>query len=954
MNVQYDSLNNSINGSSVNSNRNVNSVHLSKLQIDKYFDGPCLWLEFWNKFQNSIDKNETLTKVDKFSYLKSLLGGVAGNVVNGFTLSDDNYDNALILLKERIGREEIVVNVHMSKFLNLYPVKDSNNIIGLRKLYDICKIQIRSLESLNVTSRMYGHLLQPINLKLQPEDLVLDFNRKQLGKKGESTFDVMELLQFLKIEIECCESAHLLSGQDSPNLKLDIEALVPDQISAANIPPPELDNIPQAVQLENLVLAYSPNYQEPVTILIGADYYYDAITRKIKHPSKKLVAVETIFGWCLQGRETAKINHSLALSVIVQENFILDQLKKFLDLEVSVLIDSKNEYHVSENQIMKNFESIIKYDEKAKRYKVGLPWKLESCELKDNRVIAEKRFTRLRKRFQKNPHLFLEYREVLQNYLKQGIIELVPHSDSDSNNVTFYLPHREVVRKDHLSSQLRIVYDASAHDANSPFLNSCQHIGPNLYPEIFNILLRFRLNAITFTADMKQAFLQIMLNEEDREVTKFLFLNDPSDESQLPSVYRFTRVLFGPEWLRLPPEFWLESKNEDSPNSPDSEYRKSNNIVQHECIIEEQKSLFDISKYSNLKKVLRITTWQKRFIKMLKKSSALQGPLTSEELSEAERFWIQVEQEKLFPEELKSLKDNKIGKESPLHNYMSYLDENGLIRLGGRLEFCNLSIDEKHPSILPKNSWLTTLIVRREHNKIMHGGTTSTLAQVRSNYWIPKGHQLIKKIIKNCFICRKYLAKPIDQLTSPLPSDRINQTPSFSVCGLDFVGLLYVSIFGELQKSYIVLFTCGVTRELHLELVSNMTTNLFLLAFRRFLTRRGSCKVIYSDNDKTFMKSKTEIENLSRILSQIMPQDFIAKERIFWKNNIERSPWWGGFYERLVRSVKESQHKILGKALLSFEEMTTILTEREAILNLTTLSYVYEENDEPRPLTLIF
>ncbi|GFT29499.1 uncharacterized protein TNCV_2020681 [Trichonephila clavipes] len=69
-----------------------------------------------------------------------------------------------------------------------------------------------------------------------------------------------------------------------------------------------------------------------------------------------------------------------------------------------------------------------------------------------------------------------------------------------------------------------------------------------------------------------------------------------------------------------------------------------------------------------------------------------------------------------------------------------------------------------------------------------------------------------------------------------------------------------------------------------------------------------------------------------------MVQNFIAKERIIWKNIIERSPWWGGFYERLVRSVKESLHKILGKALLSFEEMTTILTEIEAVLNLRPLT----------------
>ncbi|GFY61944.1 integrase catalytic domain-containing protein [Trichonephila inaurata madagascariensis] len=290
-----------------------------------------------------------------------------------------------------------------------------------------------------------------------------------------------------------------LKNKDSPNLKIDIETLVTDQISAANISPPELVNILQAVQLENLVLADSPVCQEPITILIEADYYYNVVTGKIKHLNKKLVAVETIFGWCLQGRNSEN-QSSLALSVIVQENLILDQLKKFWGLEVSGLIDSKNESDVSENQIMKNFESNIKYNEKAKQYK---------------------------------------------NYLKQGIIELVPDSDSDSNNVTFYLPHREVIRKDSPSSQLRIVYDASSHDANSPSLNSCLHIGPNLYPEVFDILLRLRLNVVAFTADMKQAFLQIMLNEEDRDVTKFLFLNDPFDESELPSVYQFTRVLFG-------------------------------------------------------------------------------------------------------------------------------------------------------------------------------------------------------------------------------------------------------------------------------------------------------------------------------------------------------------------------------------------------------------------------
>ncbi|GFW04010.1 integrase catalytic domain-containing protein [Trichonephila clavipes] len=95
-----------------------------------------------------------------------------------------------------------------------------------------------------------------------------------------------------------------LKNIDSPNLKIDIETFVTDQISAANIPAPKLDNILQAVQLGNLVLVGSPDFQEPIKIQIGADYYYDIVTGKIKHLSKKLVAFETIFGRCLHCRNS--------------------------------------------------------------------------------------------------------------------------------------------------------------------------------------------------------------------------------------------------------------------------------------------------------------------------------------------------------------------------------------------------------------------------------------------------------------------------------------------------------------------------------------------------------------------------------------------------------------------------------------------------------------------------
>ncbi|XP_015918919.2 uncharacterized protein [Parasteatoda tepidariorum] len=130
-----------------------------------------------------------------------------------------------------------------------------------------------------------------------------------------------------------------------------------------------------------------------------------------------------------------------------------------------------------------------------------------------------------------------------------------------------------------------------------------------------------------------------------------------------------------------------------------------------------------------------------------------------------------------------------------------------------------------------------------------------------------------------------------------------------------------------------------------------MSTSTFLLAFRRFLSRRGGCHTIYSDNAKTFKCTDKELHRLFDILENSEFKNFLAAKRISWKFIVQLAPWWGGFYERLVKSVKEPLKKILRKALLNFEEMTTILTKIETIVNLRPLSYVTDEIGEPEILT---
>ena len=364
------------------------------------------------------------------------------------------------------------------------------------------------------------------------------------------------------------------------------------------------------------------------------------------------------------------------------------------------------------------------------------------------------------------------------------------------------------------------------------------------------------------------------------------------------------------------------------------------------------ETLIDLTKYSNFLKCLRIAAWIKRFVAKARKITSETGPLSARELDEAEQYFIRETQIVHFPDEFKSLVSKKsISPNSSIYSLAPFLDENNLIRIKGRFTDSDFTIGEKHPVLLPRDSRLTELIVTHVHNKMLHAGVAATLSKIRQNFWIIKGRQLVKKVIHNCLICRKYSAKPATQLTGQIPRDRLNETPPFYTTGIDFTGPVYVKTEQSISKCYIALFTCAVTRAVHLELVSDLSTTKFILALRRFLSRRGNCRIIYSDNAKTFKCANKDFDYFDKIIKDKKLQDFVSSERISWKFIVELSPWWGGFYERLMRAIKEPLRKILGRAQLTFEELMTVLTEIENVLNQRPLTYVFNDVNEPEPLT---
>ena len=224
----------------------------------------------------------------------------------------------------------------------------------------------------------------------------------------------------------------------------------------------------------------------------------------------------------------------------------------------------------------------------------------------------------------------------------------------------------------------------------------------------------------------------------------------------------------------------------------------------------------------------------------------------------------------------------------------TYTDEKAIIRCQGRLLNSNLPSETIHPILLPRDHHITNLIIQDCHERVMHNGTKETLLQLRSRFWIIKGRQLVKKAhSKVCYMQKD--SKTVLCLSNnwSVSEFKVREEHAFSSVGLDFAGPFYVKTSSNpLRKVYVALFTCSTSRAIHLELVPDLSTETFLLCFKRFANRRGIPSLVVTDNAKTF-KSVSKI--LIALFKSAKVQAYLTEKRIKWKYNLAKSPWWGGF-----------------------------------------------------------
>ncbi|XP_045508116.1 uncharacterized protein LOC123703948 [Colias croceus] len=403
----------------------------------------------------------------------------------------------------------------------------------------------------------------------------------------------------------------------------------------------------------------------------------------------------------------------------------------------------------------------------------------------------------------------------------------------------------------------------------------------------------------------------------------------------------------GPGWL-LSSDF--KNKQQHTNYTTNLEIRKQVNIIQKAYT----SSIIDhlLYKYSSLLKIVRVLAWILRAIT----PSLKQRPtyLTLQDVRKAKTAIIKYVQSTEFSADLEQLKkDNKLRSNSALLSLNPFLDENGILRVGGRLKNSNISEDMKHPIIIPYSGRLTELLINEAHELSFHGGAKITISILRQKYWIIKGYRATKKQLRTCITCKKREPTKLHQLMGDMPSYRVNPAPPFYHTGVDFTGFVNVKINKgrgvKTTKGYIALFICMVTKAVHIEIVSDLSSTTFIAALRRMAARRGTPKHIYSDNGTNFVGANKIIQQeYNELISNF--SDSFYKE--ITEMEIERHwncPSWpsaGGIWERSIRSLKQHIKRVVGEQALTFEEYSTILAQIEGCLNSRPLCSITEDVED--------
>ena len=508
---------------------------------------------------------------------------------------------------------------------------------------------------------------------------------------------------------------------------------------------------------------------------------------------------------------------------------------------------------------------------------------------------------------------------------------------------------------------------------------------------------RINIHSVTFWTD-SMIVLRYIFNETKRFVTFVANRVAVIREGSRPSQWRHVRSEANPAdlasrgikasetkklevWKHGPDFLWKDQK--EWPQQPTDLHQelsdqdegvKKEKITVNACAEKEDFWGTLLERFSTWEKLRRVVAWiirgARKLLQLRTKPVAATISLINPEekvphlllldVEEAERIIVKNVQIQTFPEELSNPNPCK----GPLAKLKPFVNQ-GVLRVGGRLDRADLSYDVKHPMILPGKHRVTEMIILHYHHANGHVGPHQLLAEIRQRFWIVNGVSSIRRVLRQCHECKRQNATVGEQITAPLPVVRVSSDSyqliyPFAAVGIDYFGPLYVHAGPlarsvrknpKLHKRYGCIFTCLRYRAVHIELANDLTTDSFIQAVTRFVGRRGPPRVIYSDNGTNFRGAETDVLNALKAWDQERVGRELLQENIQWYFNPPAASHQGGVWERLIRSIRRILHAMIGEHLVNEQTLTTFLTEVEKILNSRPITRVSSDPDDLEALT---
>lgn len=415
----------------------------------------------------------------------------------------------------------------------------------------------------------------------------------------------------------------------------------------------------------------------------------------------------------------------------------------------------------------------------------------------------------------------------------------------------------------------------------------------------------------------------------------------------------------GPSWLKLEESSWPTLI---PPTNSEAKMEARKSVVMSSSAVVINDVLDKLAtKFSSLNKLKRVTAYVLRFVGKGNGKRQIGEPNVLE-LDNALRFWLKFAQDKAFKNTLVRLEKGKqLLTTDSLLSLNPFIGDDGLLRVGGRLQESSLDYDQKHQIILPQKDPITNLIIADIHESNFHGGTQLMFNDLRRKYWLIAARRSISQFIRNCVRCCRVKGRTSNQIMGNLPASRVTIGRPFLKSGVDYAGPIEVRVPTAnkrkffIVKGYVAVFVCMSTKSIHLEVVSDQTTEAFLAAFKRFIARRGKCRELRSDQGSNFVGAKAELKELFEMLQNQVKNGVIKKTLseygTDWFLHPPGAPHFSGLFEAAVKSAKHHIRRILKVTPFTFEEWTTILCQIEAILNSRPLIALSDDVNDLEVLT---